>query len=386
MTKEQKQLYLQGEDRERKLAERFENTGKIIPFEEPIREGQWYRKIVPGAVCADGSEYPVLFNSGKENCLVIFLEGGGLSFDEEMARCPNSLGNANIRKPPCYAANFRRYIEYTCFDNEYGSRGIVEKEDERNPFREWCFAVATYGTADIYAGDGEFAYRDEEGRSCVLHHRGYSNFIKSLELIKELYPAPKRILLIGGSAGAFGVPLLAPEVLKAYPDCSEVTVYADSATCPDGRYKDAVYNVWKAPEHIAGALRTDQPAEDWFEALYKQEGDRLNYLYSISIRDWIFISYLEYLQTRNMTYQAEREDEFKGYLKQTVKRLKQITKEFRIMITDFPAGDDVCPGATIHTTCQDPRFYEKLSCGISPVQWLWDAVNKKGYDIGLELL
>ena len=144
--------------------------------------------------------------------------------------------------------------------------------------------------------------------------------------------------------------------------------------------------MWKAPEHIAGALRTDQPAEDWFEALYKQEGDRLNYLYSISIRDWIFISYLEYLQTRNMTYQAEREDEFKGYLKQTVKRLKQITKEFRIMITDFPAGDDVCPGATIHTTCQDPRFYEKLSCGISPVQWLWDAVNKKGYDIGLELL
>ena len=70
MTKEQKRLYLQGEDRERKLAERFENTGKIIPFEEPIREGQWYRKIVPGAVCADGSEYPILFNSGKENCLV----------------------------------------------------------------------------------------------------------------------------------------------------------------------------------------------------------------------------------------------------------------------------------------------------------------------------
>ncbi len=379
-------MFLQGEERERELAERFEKTGKIIPFEEPIREGRWYRRIVSGAVCGDGSEYPVLLNSGKENSLVIFLEGGGLSFDEEMARCPNSLGNTNIGKPPCYAANFRRYIEYTCFDNEYGSRGIVEKEDERNPFRDWCFAVATYGTADIYAGDGEFAYQDEEGHKRILCHRGYSNFIKSLEIIKELYPSPDRILLVGGSAGAFGTPLLAPEVLKAYPDCREVTVYADSATCPDQRYKDALRNVWKAPEHIAGTVQTSQPAEDWFERLYQQGGDRLNYLYSISIKDWIFISYLEYLETRNMIYRPEREAEFKECVRQTVKRLKAITEKFRIMITDFPAGEGICPGATIHTTCQDPRFYETLSCGVSPAQWLWDAVNKMGYDIGLELL
>lgn len=383
MTKEQRQSYMEGEQREQELAEKFAATGRIVPYAEPMWKGQWYRKIVPGAVCADGSEYPILLNTGSEPSLVIFLEGGGMSFDEEMARCPNTLGNANIGKPPCYAANFRRYIEYTCFDNATGSRGIVEKEDERNPFREWCFAVATYGTADVYAGDGDFAYTDEDGKECVLHHRGYPNFLKSLEIIKEIYPDPDRILLIGGSAGAFGVPVVAPAVLAAYPGCRDVTVYADSATCPDERYMDAVRNVWRAPEHIAREVRTAQAAEDWFDALYRQAGDRLQYLYSVSIRDWIFISYLEYLQTRRMVYEARREPEYRQYVKETVRRLKQTTDAFHIMITDLPAGDDVCPGATIHTTCQDPRFYETMSCGVSPVQWLWDAVNKKGYDVGV---
>lgn len=386
MTKEQKNLYRQGEACERELAERFEKTGKIIAFAEPMREGQWYRKIVPDAVCADGSEYPLLLNTGRENSLVIFLEGGGLSFDEEMARCPNSLGNSNIGKPPCYAANFRRYIEYTCFDNESGSRGIVEKEDERNPFRDWCFAVGTYGSADLYAGNGEFEYTDEEGNKKILYHRGYSNFIKSLEIIKEIYPAPERILLIGGSAGAFGVTVVAAEVLKAYPECNDITVYADSATCPDERYQYAVRNVWKAPEHIAKAVRTTQAAADWFEELYKMAGERLTYLYSVSIRDWIFISYLEYLQTREMVYRAERETEYKGYVRETVDRLKKISRNFTIMITDFPAGDEKYPSATLHTTCQDPHFYEETSCGKTPAEWLWDAVNQKKYDVGLDLL
>lgn len=386
MTQEQKELYRQGEELERELAEKFEKTGKIVPFSGPMEEGQWYRRIVPGAVCADGSEYPILLNRGRENSLVIFLEGGGWSFDEEMARCPNSLGNDKIGKPPCYAANFRRYIEYTCFDNEHGSRGIVEKGDERNPFRGWCFAVETYGSADLYAGDGDFEYTDEEGNEKILFHRGYSNFVKSLKLIKEIYPAPQRILLIGGSAGAFGVPVAAPEVLKAYPDCRDITVCADSATCPDERYRYAARKVWKSPLHIAEAVKTTQVAADWFEELYKIAGEKITYLYSISVRDWIFISYLEYLQTRKMVYNKDREAEFKGYVKETVDRLKKISPEFSIMITDFPLGDEKCADATLHTTCQDPHFYEKTSCGVSPAQWVWDAVNRKKYDVGLELL
>lgn len=386
MTKEQKILYMRGEQRERRLADAFLLTRKIVPFEEPMEEGQWYRRIVPGGICADGSEYPILLNRGCENSLVIFLEGGGMSLDEEMARCPNSLGNTYLGKPPCYAANFRPYIEYTCFDNAGGSRGIVEKDDPRNPFRDWHFAVATYGTADLYTGDGSFSYTDEEGRPQTLHHKGYANFLKTLKVLKEVFPDPDRILLMGGSAGAFGVPAVAPDVLRAYPRCRDITVYSDSATCPNEHYIDAAQRVWKAPKRIAGAMHTKSPEADWFEALYKMAGDSLRYLYSISVRDWIFISYLEYYKTRNMIYKTEWEEAFRGHVKETVGRLKRLTDRFHILITDFPFAVENGPDATLHTTCQDPHFYEKTSYGVTPAQWLWDAINKNGYDAGVDLL
>jgi hypothetical protein len=219
----------------------------------------------------------------------------------------------------------------------------------------------------------------------VLHHRGYKNALECLKKAKEFFPQADKLLICGSSGGAFAVPALAGDVMEMYEDCHDVTVYSDSALILMDSWRDTAANVWKSPQKIVDPIHTDNITADWYRRLFKDKGKSIRYLYSNSIRDHAFATYVNYLSTGNFVSTEEACDRFEKILKAHVSELKKINAEFCIYLNDFPSIRTDIVG-TEHCVLNSEAFYYKSHSGISTMEWLWDAVNGKIYDVGMELL
>ncbi|MBR2161236.1 MAG: hypothetical protein IJ924_02385, partial [Bacteroidaceae bacterium] len=52
---------------------------------ETPKLGKWYEVTPDGLLCANGDPYHALFRKGKENKLIVYFFGGGVSVDEYTA-------------------------------------------------------------------------------------------------------------------------------------------------------------------------------------------------------------------------------------------------------------------------------------------------------------
>ena len=105
-----------------------------------------------------------------------------------------------------YAANSGPFFDFAFF-MLVKNQGIISPTEE-NPFAGWDKVIIPYVCGDCH----------------IFHSNGYTNFLKSMELIKERWPSPKRILITGSSAGSFGASALAGKVSEYYPECQNITV------------------------------------------------------------------------------------------------------------------------------------------------------------------
>ena len=69
-------------------------------------------------------------------------------------------------------------------------------------------------------------------------------------------------------------------------------------------------------------------------------------------------------------------------LTRQVEQLQALGVPFHFYIHDFKQPD----GLTQHMTLAASTFLEGQVSGISPMQWLDDAVNGKTYNVGMDLL
>jgi hypothetical protein len=311
------------------------------------------------------------------------LMGGGFSWNSESAKHPQTADSLlNSKEPALYAISAGIMSEYTAFALTK-KPGIFTAESE-NPFADWNVLIINYVTGDFHVGNNDFVYKAADGTEKILHHRGYNNFLEAMKTCKTFFPSTDKLLITGVSAGAFAVPALAPEIMEFYPDCTDLTVFSDS-TCvflDDG--KDAALNVWKAKPELAQAIHSDNISADMYERLFSLKGDSIRYLYSNSCRDYMFVTYQNYISNRKFEATAEQCEAFTPKLKQHIDHLRHVCPTMGFSVNDFiPA----MPGSkgTVHCTLTNQMFFEKHS-GFSDMQWLFDAVNGKVYDIGLELL
>jgi hypothetical protein len=144
-----------------------------------------------GPLCLDGSEFSMATRDTGSDELVIFLQGGGA--------CWSTL---------CAAT--------TSAGKGIPKAGILDPDEPGNPVASWNTVYVPYCDGGLHASDADNDY-DGDGQPETLQ-RGLHNLSASLDVAVNTFPAPKRILLTGSSAGGFGTIYALPLVRALYPD------------------------------------------------------------------------------------------------------------------------------------------------------------------------
>jgi hypothetical protein len=151
----------------------------------PVAEREWAWMPVDGTRCMNNSSTGMGLNlDGAADQVLIYLEGGGACFNSftcSGVAHPNGFGEADLE----------------AVAREVGARGIFNREDPDNPFRDWNYVFIPYCSGDIFAGAAE---QGVGGRVQV----GYENIGAYLEELVPAFSRAEKVVLTGSSAGGFG--------------------------------------------------------------------------------------------------------------------------------------------------------------------------------------
>lgn len=339
----------------------------------------WYRIYLEGCTAADGEETYADFYQGTENRLLIFFNGGGVSWNAYTAARPASLYDKDYK-------NSFYTVRMDLFSDLNLSRGILENSD-RNPFRNWSKLVLIYNTGDFHCGTGDFPYIAKDGSHRVCRHHGYTNFRKAMEHVKDLIPAPESLMVSGCSGGAFGAALLTDDVMEIYPDCDEVTCLVDSGFFPLKNAPDIAKNVWKAPKKIVDRLHTDNLTLDALQALSRDHPGKVNILVCCSVRDAALSRMSNMIMNNVFAFSEESGAWFQKWLSGTMDKIKSTIPNAGIYIFDIPDNQEAKPyHLTIHCIIGDRHLYQNRTEGKTCMEWIRDAVRGQITSCGLSLL
>ena len=350
-----------------------------IPSEPKV--GKWYGIPLKGCGSSDGKDVHAGFRKGTENKLVILLFGGGVSWNEFMAARPNSV-YGNPDKISFYACGDGGLVADLAA--RIGIHTLSKKES--NPFRNWNMLAIPYTTGDFHCGAGDFPYTALDGSKQVLHHHGYTNYRAALhETMKHIGSNPEQILVTGFSAGGFGTALLTDDVMRTFPNCSDVTSYVDSGFMIYPGWPEVARNVWKAPKEIAERIHSDNITLDCLQVLKQDHGDRVKIAFSCSTRDAALSEYINYVEKDQLYADKESGIQFQKELKQMCDALQQAIPNIALYIFDTPDENAAkkAEGLTKHCIGAADKMVVE---GITAAQWLWDAVCGNPRQIGLSLL
>ncbi|MDP8222576.1 MAG: pectin acetylesterase-family hydrolase [Candidatus Lernaella stagnicola] len=174
----------------------------------------WEWVPIDGAICRDGSRTGIGIreNVGSRK-LAIFLDGGGAC--ATLSTCLESPRNFPEE----------RFNQWVAGDSL--SMALFSAEVEENPLREYSFVYIPYCTGDLHMGS------KPNGVVPLLIQRqqfvGWNNSQLFMDAIEERFAGEvDQVVLLGMSAGGFGVLAAFPLVAEAFPS-ADLVMLNDSA-------------------------------------------------------------------------------------------------------------------------------------------------------------
>ncbi len=167
-----------------------------------------------GPTCMRGGDFFVETRDGSSDELMIFLQGGGVCMNEICAATVNPTLNLRLLTT----------------GDLIGISGILDKGALRNPTRNYDVVHVPYCDGSVFSGEVDRVLDDGNwlnGANDMAYQRGLINLIAALQVAKERYPDPPKIVLAGTSGGGYGVVIGMALLRHFYPD-TEVVVVADS--------------------------------------------------------------------------------------------------------------------------------------------------------------
>lgn len=343
--------------------------------------GKWYRLETAEMKASEGGKYHALFRKGKENSVMIYFAGGGVSVDEITAKCDTY--NTKLVQPDILA-------------NVTMNMGGLASDTEGNPYKDWTLILFPYATGDFDCGTGDFPYTDKDGKEKILYHHGYKNFRAAMDLVKEKagLDHPENVVVTGYSAGGWAASLLADDVFSDYfPESQTKTVLVDSSMALNPDWKDVAENVWQAPKHITERIHSDNITMDMLEALNNKWGSEVTLMFGSSTRDGDLSKVQRYFQTGIMdteTGEMPVENKDGDALMQMYRDALPEFKKNNVHLFFWDGMDwygRTEYNLTSHTIISTPYVYAPLNdTEKSIAQWLQDGISGTAEDFGIELL
>lgn len=198
-----------------------------------LAPGVWTWVGFPDSACDDGSPTGIGLNPGAGPDLVLLLHGGGACWDYLTCLLLNTA-----RHGPFGQAQFDQ-LQIT---DVPGS--ILDRVLPGNPFRDASLVFVPYCTGDIHGGDNLAAYLGP-GQP-LYHHVGHANVVAFLRRLAATWPAPRRLVVSGASAGGFGALINYPTVRHYWPGGQVFLVDDSGPPLEQGAIPQALLDAWFA--------------------------------------------------------------------------------------------------------------------------------------------
>lgn len=342
-------------------------------LKEDPKVGKWYRLESSAMKDSEGHGYHAFFKKGSENKVMIYFAGGGVSVNEETAR--DDTYNTKMVWPDLLA-------------NTTMNMGGLATAVENSPFKDWSMILFPYSTGDFHCGTGEFRYTDTDGMEKTLYHNGYVNYTEAMKIAMEKggIKNADTVLVTGYSAGGWGAALLADDVFTNYfPDAKNKNVFVDSSMALYDKWHDVAVNVWNAPKSISDKLVGNNATMDCLRALREKYGDGINLLYCTSTRDGDLAKVQNYFQNGVMEVDEDVADVYQQTVREAVPQFKEIG--VNLFIFDGLSYYNDPRNMTSHTIIATPAVWVDFEEQQQSVAgWLWDVIEGKPEDYGLDLI
>ncbi len=156
------------------------------PIEAPAEEWTWVD--FPDTKCGNGSDTGAALNPGTSGRVVVYLEGGGACWDQFTCGQGQLATNVQSGFDGADAAQYFAGL---------GTRGIWDRSNDDNPFKDDSFVWVPYCTGDLHAGT-------VASNSYDVMHVGYNNVEAILQRMVPTFGDAESVVLTGASAGGFG--------------------------------------------------------------------------------------------------------------------------------------------------------------------------------------
>ncbi len=334
----------------------------------------WYRVTNSEMKSSDGSKYRAYFKKGKENKVIVYFAGGGVSINEETAK--GDFYNKKIVSPDMLGS-------FTM------NMGGIATASENNPFSDWSVIAFPYATGDFHSGTNEYKYIDNNGKEKTLYHYGYKNYTEGMKNVQKYthIDNPDAVLVTGYSAGGFDAAMLADDIFtNYYPNAVSKTVLVDSSLLILDDWHSVATEVWKTPTSISTNITSDNITLDCLTALHSKYEDKVNILFDSSTRDGDLAEVGNYFATGKLEVDEEQGDIYQQILKREMVKFKEQAGVYLFIWDGLPWYDDP-RNLTMHTIIATPTCLTKFEdFNISIVEWAMNAVNGKLEDYGLDLV
>ncbi|MBS1970660.1 MAG: hypothetical protein JSU04_10150 [Bdellovibrionales bacterium] len=172
-----------------------------------------WQEIAPGGdtLCARGAPYKFLVHTGDPQKILVSFAGGGACWDDFTCA--------------------RNQIYTDTVERTYGpinsQEGIYDMTNANNPYKDWTHIFVPYCTGDVHLGSADTNYKDGNGNTFVIHHRGGNNARAVLMWMAQNYPTATDINVDGCSAGSYGSIVWTPKIAETYKT-AKILQFGDS--------------------------------------------------------------------------------------------------------------------------------------------------------------
>jgi hypothetical protein len=335
-------------------------VGEFQPATEEVI-GEWTKFTFDteggeGPTCIDGSPFTVFARERNPHKVAIFLNGGGACW-QNFYQCSITASGSPPGASGIFADTF-----------DAGGGNFIA-----NPLSDWSMMFVSYCDGSVFGGDNDVvdASFPPAAAGGVRRHRGVRNVTAAIDLARDLWPHPAKVLLTGSSAGGYGVAGISPFIVRfnwgnltklyVFNDSGPAVTNLDDPASIQTRVNDWAYTQFN-PSSCTDCTTDKQPAE-LLEWMLENDG-----------------------QVRSALYSTDGDSTIRFFLTPPAGPfLTQAQYRGLLLDTHDPINDRfpnrhkrfIRSGSVQHTALGGSLYYTAAIDGVPLHQWMGDFVNQK---------
>ncbi len=364
-------------------------TGGVVTSAGVPYANGWMYHEVQGALCRDGSAAGYYIREGTSNNLMVFLNGGGVCFDDFFCAITPANVNQSLPGETIADATLDMFMGSISPVRQVPPNEGILKLDSRNPVTDWNMVYVPYCTGDVYAGTTPNAPVITSTGVPPMppqHFVGYANIGLFYQSFGPRFMNVDKVLLAGASAGGFGALLNFDRTQQFFANSMVIAITDSGIPFRDQYLEPCLQRKWRDLWGIDKILPAD------CEECFHPDGGGLT-----ELAHYIKWKYPGRILGGGIS--SDQDEVIKLFFAAGLNNcsmpalfaLNQYPQErFPAGLTDFIenvlGGEEAGSYATAGTAHQHlfrPRYFEENGIGMTLAEWVEEIINGNPVHVGV---